>query len=222
MAIQTFEKRLEKALLDAAKTGANITIYNFANAQITGNVYINNGVPHVATKPTVATVEKDTTVQQKAKKATKTEPTPKVVAPEATEPVVFETESYENDEDSDNDQEEVTTETQDDLSQDNSQDQTSQEIQVTFDNDTAKDETHVYKRLTQINKTLTAENKIKLKKKLAKCRDVFKTLDSTMSIANLVATLDLGDLNDFDDTTVCDFKDLQTFKDVVESLSVGL
>jgi hypothetical protein len=219
MATQTFEKRLEKALLDAAKTGANITIYNFAGATVTGNIYINNGVPHVS-KPTVEAPQKDTATQSKAKKQTKTEPTPVVVAPEVAEPVVFETESYENDEDSDNDQEEVTTETQDDLSQDNSQ--ASQEIQVTFDDDTEEEETHVFKRLAQINKTLSGSNKIKLKKKLAKCGDVFKTFDSTVSIASLVATLDLDDLNDFDDTTVCNFKDLQAFEDVVESLSVGL
>lgn len=214
MATQTFEKRLEKALLDAAKTGANITIYNFAGATVTGNVYINNGVPHVATKPTVATVEKDTTVQQKAKKATKTEPTPKVVAPEATEPQVFETVSYEAE--NDENQEETKSDSQDDSSQDNSQ--ASQEIQVTFDDDTAEEETHVFERLAQINKTLSGSNKIKLKKKLAKCGDVFKTFDSTVSIASLVATLDLDDLNDFDDITVCNFKDLQAFEDVVNLL----
>lgn len=214
MAIQTFEKRLEKALLDAAKTGANITIYNFANAQITGNVYINNGVPHVATKPTVVTAEKETTVQPKVKKETKTEPTPKVAAPEVTEPEVFETVSHEAE--NDDDQEEVISDSQDDSSQDNSQ--ASQEIQVTFDDDTAEEETHVFKRLAQIKNALSGSNKIKLKKKLAKCGDVFKTFDSTVSIASLVATLDLDDLNDFDDTTVCNFKDLQAFEDVVNLL----
>ncbi len=210
MAIQTFEKRLEKALLDAAKNGANVTYYNFAGANITGNIYINNGVPHVS-KPTVEAPQKDTATQSKAKKQTKTEPTPVVVAPEVAEPVVFETESYENDEDSDNDQEEVTTETQDDSSQDDSQ--TSQEIQVTFDNDSAEDETHVYKRLTQINKTLSGSNKIKLKKKLAKCGDLFKDKFESAFILKVDSQ---------EDSDVCNFKDLRTFEDVVNLLSVNL
>ena len=209
MAIQTFEKRLEKALLDAAKTGANITIYNFANAQITGNVYINNGVPHVATKPTVATAEKETTVQQKAKKETKTEPVPKVIAPEVTEPEVFETVSHEAE--NDDDQEETTSESQDDSSQDDSQ--ASQEIQVTFDDDTEEEETHVFKRLTQIGNTLTGGKKIALKKKLAKCGDLFKNEFNTAFILKV----DSQDASD-----VCNFKDLQTFEDVVKLLSVCL
>lgn len=209
MAIQTFEKRLEKALLDAAKTGANITIYNFANAQITGNVYINNGVPHVATKPTVVTAEKETTVQPKVKNETKTEPTPKVAAPEVTEPEVFETVSHEAE--NDDDQEEVTSDSQDDSSQDNSQ--ASQEIQVTFDDDTEEEETHVFKRLAQIKNTLTGSNKVKLKKKLAKCGDLFKDKFETTLILKV---------NDQEDSDVCNFKDLRTFEDVVNLLSVSL
>lgn len=201
MATQTFEQRLQKALLDAAKNGANVNYYNFTN--ITGNIYINNGVPHVSTKPAVATESKTETATTKAKtkKDSQTVVTPVVKS-------VEEPQAFSSDEQVESENEEI-----EDLDEENSSESLSQEIQVTFDNESENDETHVYNRLREIGNDLEGAKKVKLKKKLSKCGDLFKDKFETVLI------LKVDDQDDFD---VCNFKDLQTFKDVVESLSVGL
>lgn len=201
MATQTFEQRLQKALLDAAKNGANVNYYNFTN--ITGNIYINNGVPHVSTKPAVATESKTETATTKAKtkKDSQTVVTPVVKS-------VEEPQAFSSDEQVESENEEI-----EDLDEENSSESLSQEIQVTFDNESENDETHVYNRLREISNDLEGAQKVKLKKKLSKCGDLFKDKFETVLI------LKVDDQDDFD---VCNFKDLQTFKDVVESLSVGL
>lgn len=211
MATQTFEKLLEKALLNAAKNGANVNYYNFTN--ITGNIYINNGVPHVSTKPAVAvaTESKTEPVTTKAKKKQDHET---VVAPvvEAVEaPEVFS---------SDEQIESENEETEDlDDNEENGSESLSQEIQVTFDDESKDEETHVYNRLKQIGNNLEGAQKVKLKKKLSKCGDVFKTLDPSASVSVVFSKLVFDDLDSVD---VCNFKDLQTFKDVVNLLSVSL
>jgi outer membrane protein OmpA-like peptidoglycan-associated protein len=206
MATQTFEQRLQKALLDAAKNGANVNYYNFAN--ITGNIYINNGVPNFSsTKPAVAvaTESKTETVATKAKKKQdhKTVVTPVVKT-------VEEPEAFSSDEQIESEDEEIESLNDDD---ENNSESLSQEIQVTFDEESVNDETHVYNRLREISNDLEGAQKVKLKKKLSKCGDLFKDKFETVLI------LKVDDQDDFD---VCNFKDLQTFKDVVESLSVGL
>lgn len=209
MATQTFEKLLEKALLNAAKTGANVNYYNFAGATITGNIYINNGVPHVSTKPAVVTESKTETVATKTKKKQDHE----TVATPVVEPVKA-PEAFSNDEQIESEDEEI-----EDLDDGNSSELLSQEIQVTFDNQLANDETHVYNRLREIGNDLEGAQKIKLKKKLSKCGDTFKTLDPSTPISVVFSKLDFDSPDDF---YVCNFKDLQTFKDVVNLLSVSL
>ena len=210
MATQTFEKLLEKALLDAAKNGANVNYYNFAN--ITGNIYINNGVPNFSsTKPAVAvaTESKTETATTKAKKNqdSKTVVTPVVKSVE--EPKVFLSE-----EQIESENEEI-----EDLDDENSSESLSQEIQVTFDNESENDETHVYNRLREIGNDLEGAKKVKLKKKLSKCGDTFKTLDPSTLVSVVFSKLDFDSGDSFD---VCNFKDLQTFKDVVNFLSGSL
>lgn len=211
MATQTFEKLLEKALLDAAKNGANVNYYNFAGATITGNIYINNGVPHVSTKPTVVTESKTepVTTKAKTKKDSKTVVTP-VVEP------VKEPEAFSNDEQIESEDEEI--EDLDD-NEENGSESLSQEIQVTFDDESKDEDTHVYNRLRQIRNDLEGAQKIKLKKKLSKCSDAFKTLDSSTPVNAVFSKLDFDNLEGVD---VCNFKDLQTFKDVVNLISVSL
>lgn len=210
MATQTFEKLLEKALLNAAKTGVNVNYYNFAGATITGNIYINNGVPHVSTKPTVAAESKTETIATKTKKKQDHE----TVATPAVEPVKA-PEVFSNDEQVEAENEEIESLNDDD---ENNSEPLSQEIQVTFDDDSENEDTHVYKRLRQINNNLGAAQKRKLKQKLCKCGDVFKTLDSS-SVSAVFSKLDFDSPDDF---YVCNFKDLQTFKDVVNLISNSL
>lgn len=211
MATQTFEQRLQKALLDAAKNGANVNYYNFTN--ITGNIYINNGVPHVSTKPAVAvaTESKTETVATKTKKKQDHE----TVATPVVEPVKA-PEAFSSDEQVESENEE--TESLDD-DEENSSESLSQEIQVTFDEESKNEDTHVYNRLRQIGNNLESAQKIKLKKKLSKCGDVFKTLDPSASVSVVFSKLVFDNLDSVD---VCNFKDLQTFKDVVSLISFSL
>lgn len=207
MATQTFEQRLQKALLDAAKNGANVNYYNFTN--ITGNIYINNGVPHVSTKPAVATESKTETATTKAKKKQDHETVVTPVVKTVEEPQVFS-----SDEQVESENEEI-----EDLDEENSSESLSQEIQVTFDDQSEDEETHVYNRLKEINNDLEGAKKVKLKKKLSKCGDTFKTLDPSTSVSVVFSKLDFDSGDSFD---VCNFKDLQTFKDVVNFLSGSL
>lgn len=209
MATQTFEKLLEKALLNAAKTGANVNYYNFAGATITGNIYINNGVPHVSTKPAVVTESKTEPVTTKAKTKKDSQTVVTTVVESVKAPEVFS-----SDEQVESENEEI-----EDLDEENSSESLLQEIQVTFDNESEDEETHVYNRLRQIGNNLENAQKYKLKQKLSKCGDTFKTLDPSTSVSVVFSKLDFDDLDSVD---VCNFKDLQTFEDVVKLISVSL
>lgn len=205
MATQTFEKLLEKALLNAAKTGANVNYYNFAGATITGNIYINNGVPHVSTKPTVVTESKTETIATK----TKTKQDSKTVATPTVEPVE-EPEVFSSDKQVESENEE--TESLDD-DEENSSESLSQEIQVTFDDESENDETHVYNRLREIGNDLEGAKKVKLKKKLSKCGDDFKTDGCGSKICSVLVDLTFDNR---DEQVVCTFKNLQAFEDAVK------
>lgn len=209
MATQTFEQRLQKALLDAAKNGANVNYYNFTN--ITGNIYINNGVPHVSTKPAVAVATESKTETATTKAKTKQDS--KTVAAPVVESVE-EPEIFPNDGQVESENEEI-----EDLDDENSSETISQEIQVTFDNDSEDDETHIYNRLKEIGNNLGGAQKYKLKQKLSKCGDAFKTLDSSTPVSAVFLSLDFDSLQGVD---VCNFKDLRTFEDVVNLLSNSL